>query len=59
MPGGTFGLVIAVMLPAISMMHFASRRISRVLKGRTRTATLTDDIVYGCLMGFQSGGWRK
>lgn len=36
---------MAVMLPAISMMHFASRVISRVLKGRTRTATFTDDML--------------
>lgn len=36
---------MAVMLPDISMMHFASRKISRVLKGRTRTATFTDDML--------------
>lgn len=27
------------------MMHFDSRAISRELNGRTRTATLTDDIL--------------
>lgn len=52
MPGGNFGLVMAVMLPAISMIHFESRPISRELKGRTRTATLTDDIVYAFLACF-------
>jgi len=34
-----------VVAPAISMMHFDSLAISRELKGRTRTATLTDDIL--------------
>jgi hypothetical protein len=43
-PGGTLGFVIVVVLSNISMMHFASRVVSRVLNGRTRTATLTDDI---------------
>lgn len=28
----------------MSMIHFDSRPISRELKGRTRTATLTDDM---------------
>lgn len=31
-----------VVLPDIWMMHLDSRLISRELKGRTRTATLTD-----------------
>jgi hypothetical protein len=31
-------------LPPISRMHLHSLEISRLLKGRTRTATLTDDI---------------
>jgi hypothetical protein len=44
LPGGALGLVIAVVLSNISMIHFESREISRELKGRTRTATLTDDI---------------
>lgn len=34
-----------VVAPSISMMHFDSRPISRELKGRTRTATLTDDML--------------
>lgn len=44
LPGGALGFVIAVVLSYISMIHFESREISRELKGRTRTATLTDDI---------------
>lgn len=44
LPGGALGFVIAVVLSNISMIHFESREISRELKGRTRTATLTDDI---------------
>lgn len=36
--------LLPVILPCISMIHFESRAISRELKGRTRTATLTDDI---------------
>lgn len=42
--GATLGLVITVVLSNISIIHFESREISRVLNGRTRTATLTDDI---------------
>lgn len=34
-----------VVLSNISMIHFDSRPISRELKGRTRTATFTDDIL--------------
>jgi hypothetical protein len=45
-PSGTLGFVIAVVLSNISMMHFASRKVSRLLNGRTRTATLTDDIFF-------------
>jgi hypothetical protein len=52
-PGGTLGLVIAVVLSNISMMHFESRDISRLLNGRTRTATLTDDILFDCFGDFQ------
>lgn len=33
-----------VVLPPISMMHLHSLEISRLLKGRTRTATFTDDM---------------
>jgi hypothetical protein len=43
--GATLGLVITVVLSNISIIHFESREISRVLNGRTRTATLTDDIL--------------
>ncbi len=35
---------LLVVLPSISMMLVASRLISRLLNGRTRTATFTDDI---------------
>lgn len=42
--GATLGLVITVVLSNISIIHFESREISRELNGRTRTATLTDDI---------------
>lgn len=35
---------LPVVAPLISMMHFDSRPISRELNGRTRTATLTDDM---------------
>jgi hypothetical protein len=45
-PGGTFGFVMHVVLPLISMMQFDSREISRELKGRTRTATFTDDMMW-------------
>lgn len=38
-------LHLPVVAPFISMMHFDSRAISRELNGRTRTATLTDDIL--------------
>lgn len=37
-------MYLQVVFPDISMMHWASRVISLMLKGRTRTATLTDDI---------------
>ena len=46
-PGGAFGFVITVVCPLISMMHSDSRATSRLLNGRTRTATFTDDIVPG------------
>lgn len=36
---------LPVVAPLISIMHFDSLAISRELKGRTRTATLTDDIL--------------
>lgn len=35
---------LPVVAPLMSMIHFDSRPISRELKGRTRTATLTDDM---------------
>lgn len=36
---------LPVVLSTISIMHLESRLISRLLNGRTRTATLTDDIL--------------
>ena len=42
--------VLPVVLSIISMMHFDSRLISRLLNGRTRTATLTDDIFFSALL---------
>ena len=42
------------------MMHFASRAISRLLKGRTLTATLTDDILDRALFnGLPAQIWKK
>lgn len=43
-----FGAMIWVALSFIWMISLALRSFSRLLKGRTRTATLTDDIVCGC-----------
>lgn len=40
-----FFLYLLVVLPDISMIHCASRDISRLLKGLTLTATFTDDIL--------------
>lgn len=42
--------MLPVVAPLISMIHFDSRDISRELKGRTRTATLTDDMTVGHLV---------
>ena len=36
---------LPVVLSDISMMHLESRLTSRELNGRTRTATLTDDMI--------------
>lgn len=36
---------LLVVLPPICMIHSASRDISRLLKGRTLTATFTEDIL--------------
>jgi hypothetical protein len=45
-PGGNLGLVMTVVvLSSISIMHFESRVISRLLNGRTRTATFTEDMI--------------
>jgi amino acid permease len=43
-PAGIFGLVMMVVAPFISMMFSQLLVVSRLLKGRTRTATFTDDI---------------
>ena len=40
----TLGLVMTVVWPLMSMMQSASRANSRLLNGRTRTATFTEDI---------------
>lgn len=39
------GVYLLVVLPVISIIHLLSLAISLLLKGRTLTATLTDDIV--------------
>lgn len=36
---------LLVVVPVIAMMQVASRATSRLLKGRTRTATFTEDIL--------------
>jgi len=55
-------IVLPVVLSTISMMHFESRLISRLLKGRTRTATLTDDIFlfpFGQMAVMGSSWWSS
>ena len=44
-PSRALGFVMTVVWPLISMMHSDSRATSRLLNGRTRTATFTEDIV--------------
>lgn len=39
------GWDLQVVFPPISMMHLHSFEISLLLKGRTRTATFTEDMV--------------
>lgn len=59
-PCGTFGFVIAVVAPLISMIHFDSLPISRELNGRTRTATFTEDILLVFFYYFRSiFRWRS
>lgn len=41
-------MYLLVVFPPISMIHLHSLEISRLLKGRTLTATLTDDMAFHC-----------